>query len=308
MEGTLIEVTIATIHLVTVINQSPQLVPLSERHTLLTPLNPLSCSIEEGKWVRCKHGLYHHDIGFVCEHDAMGDADTTVALVPRIPENLRCSRTTKRKRKARPNPKCWTAAMVEAEWGEEKVQRIEGSDKFKFKKEIYQSGLILKKFPSNGLEVILNAPLNISPFLKASYLHNKPTFAPWLHWFVQDTLTPGQQVQVESGGFKGSIGFIHSITDSVAIVNLTKDALKLQAPLRALMPHYVQGDHVKHRWSDSSGVVTSAEMANKRLTFVNKEFHSVSIDCSTVYMFSNQYSLDPSSYGYCGAFQRQVNH
>lgn len=289
MEGTLIEVTIATIHLVSVINQPPKLVPLDERHTLLTPHNPLSCPIEEGQWVRCKHGLYKHDIGFVCEHDAKRYAETTVALIPRIPEKSKHPRPTKRKKMARPSPKSWTAAMIEAEWGEEEVQRIIGSDGFHFKKETYQSGLILKKFPSNYLELVLNAPLNISPFLKASYLYNKPTFTPWLHWFVQDTLTPGQHVQVESGGFKGSIGFIHSITDSAAMVNLTKDALKLQISLRALMPHYVQGDHVKHRWSDSSGVITSVDMANKRLTFVNKEFQLVSISCSTVYMFINQF-------------------
>jgi hypothetical protein len=87
LEGSLSEVTRAVQDLATVFhNLPPRLLPMEQRIALLSPHNPLSRPIEEGQWVRCSHGLYRHDIGFVCGHDPFRDAETTVAFVPRIPD------------------------------------------------------------------------------------------------------------------------------------------------------------------------------------------------------------------------------
>ena len=87
LEGELPEVAKAVRGLFYVVNNlAPRRVPLEQRAALLAPRNPLSDPSEEGQWVRCLHGLYRNDIGFVCRHSTYRDAETSVALVPRIPE------------------------------------------------------------------------------------------------------------------------------------------------------------------------------------------------------------------------------
>jgi hypothetical protein len=97
LEGKLPQVTRVVRDIFNVLNnETPCLVPLEHRCALLAPQNPLAGPIKVGQWVRCLHGLYRNDIGFICGHYPYQDVETAVALVPRIPKKT--DQTAKRKR------------------------------------------------------------------------------------------------------------------------------------------------------------------------------------------------------------------
>ncbi len=271
LEGSLFEVGRAVQDLVTVFNHiAPRLVPLEQRVALLSPRNPLSRPIKEGQWVRCLHGLYRGDIGFVCGHDPTRDAETVVALAPRIPEKT--TRTAKRKKRARPEPRSWSLQQVEAAWGASKVRRI-SADEYIFGREKYKSGLLIARFPPASLANVDSAPNDLRPFLRASYIRNIASFAPWIHRFTQDSIKPGQLVKVESGDHRGAIGKPLDVVHSVAslLLNSTGNGPALQIPLRDLAPFYERGHHIKSRWSESSGIVMSVDEVHNTLFYVDKD-------------------------------------
>ena len=102
--------------------------------------------------MRCLHGLYRDDIGFVCKYNPQSDLDTLVAFAAWIPEPSYWS--AKRKRPGRPVARPWTSLEVEAAWGSSQVQkRREGE--FVFCHETYCSGLIMKHVTSQSLVVLL---------------------------------------------------------------------------------------------------------------------------------------------------------
>ena len=275
LEGNLPEVRRAVQGLVTVfIKIDPFLVPLAQRDILLNPRNPLSRPIKEGEWVRCLHGFYRGDIGFVCGRDPTRDADTTIALVPRIPE--RSSMSSKRKRLGRPEPRRWSALQVETIWGPSRVKRV-STEEYLFCGERYISGLILKHLPSASLANVQGSPNDIGPFIRASYIRDLPSFAPWVHRFAQDTIWPNQRVKVESGDHRGTIGRVFDTNDSMATVLLdtTGEGLGLLIPLRSLTPFYADGDHIKFRWSESWGTVMSVDEASMTLTYVEDGSHNI---------------------------------
>ena len=124
LEGELPEVAKAVRGIYNVLSKfPPRLVPLEQCIALLVPHNPLSGPIEVGHWVKCLHGLYRNDLGFVCRRrpyrDADRDAETIVALVPRIPEKT--DQTAKRKRGSRPEQWIWLCKQLEAVWGPSQV-------------------------------------------------------------------------------------------------------------------------------------------------------------------------------------------
>ena len=82
LEGIPSEVAAALDGLVTVINAKHCLVPLEHQTALLTPHNPLSRHIQEGEWVRSRHGTYRDDIGIVCGCIPSSDAEVIVAFIP----------------------------------------------------------------------------------------------------------------------------------------------------------------------------------------------------------------------------------
>ncbi|KAI9445702.1 hypothetical protein BJY52DRAFT_1194142 [Lactarius psammicola] len=275
LEGTLPEVSRAVRGLVTVFNHvAPRLVPLEQRVALLSPHNPLSRPIKEGQWVRCLYGPYRDDIGFVCGHDPSRDAETIVALVPRIPEKT--TRTAKRKKVARPEPRSWSLQQVEAAWGKSQIRRI-SAEEYVFRCEKYKSGLIIKQFSPASLANVDGAPNDLRPFLRATFILSMPSFAPWIHRSAQDTIKPGQWVKVESGDHRGVIGKPSDVVHSVAslVLGSTGEGPTLQIPLRALAPFYDRGHHIKNRWSESSGIVTSVDEVHKTLTYVEKDSQNI---------------------------------
>ena len=256
------------VDLVTIFNAEPRLIPLEQRVALLLPRVPSSHLIEEGQWVRCLHGLYRDDIGFVCKYNPQSDLDTLVAFVARIPEPS--YRSAKRKRPGRPVARPWTSLEVEAAWGSSQVQkRREGE--FVFHHEMYCSGLIMKHVTSQSLVAVAHAPIDMLPFIRAACIREIPSFTPWAHRFAQDNIRPQQWVRIESGEQKGMIGRTYTITNSVAtIVPEFEDTPLVDIPLRDMSPLYRLGDSVKHRWSASHGLVVNINEDKKTLVYVEK--------------------------------------
>ena len=255
-------------------NLPPHLVPLEQHVALLAPHNPLSSPIGVGHWVRCLHGPYRNDIGFVCGHRPHQDAETVVALVPQIHEKT--DQTAKRKRGSRPEPRSWSCEQLEAAWGKSQVRRIAG-DEYIFRGQNYDSGLIIMAIPSASLVKVDNTPIDLRPFLRAPFIRDMPTFVPWVHRFAQDSIKPGQWVKVESGDHQGAIGKPVDVEHSVASLTLTStgNGPNLMIPLRALTPHYRCGDNVKCQWSQSCRLVSSVDEVEMTLTFVEKDSNNV---------------------------------
>ncbi|KAF8269197.1 hypothetical protein EI94DRAFT_1699687 [Lactarius quietus] len=178
LEGTLLAAHNTMKRFITVFKCLPYLVPLDQRKALLTSWNPLSQSIEEGQWVRCHHGLYCDNIGFVYNIDASWDADVIVILIPRIPMKFNRQCTMKRKKPHCPDPHIWTAAQVSSEWGTSVKEESDG--KCTFKNITFRSGLAVKQISSGGLELVGMAPTNIAPFFTAKFLLDHPPFRPWI--------------------------------------------------------------------------------------------------------------------------------
>ena len=282
LEGELPEVAKAVRGIYNVISKfPPRLVPLEQRVALLAPRNPLSGPIEVGHWVKCLHGLYRNDVGFVCGRRPYRDAETIVALVPRIPEKT--DQTAKRKRGIRPEQRSWSCEQLEAVWGPSQVRRISG-DEYKFGGQNYDSGLVLMPLPSASLEKVDTAPNDLRPFFRVPFIRDMPTFLPWLHRLAQDSIKPGQRVKVESGDHRGAIGKPVDVVDSVASLALTSmghgHGTILQIPLRVLAPLYRCGDNVKCRWSDSCGLITSVDEVEATLTFV-EQYSNINVSVNT---------------------------
>lgn len=256
--------------LVSIVNTEPRLVPLEQRVALLSPRVPTSGLIKEGQWVRCLHGLYRADIGFVCGHNPHSELDTVVAFVARIPEPS--SRSTKRKRVTRPVARPWTVPEIEAVWGYSRIQAL-SAEEFVFRHERYCSGLIMKHISSRSIVAVAHAPNDISPFIRASCIRTLPSFASWVHRFVQDNIRPQQRVKIESGEQKGIIGRPFAIIDSVAtiVAEAEDDTPPFDISLRSLSPHYVPGDSVKARWSDSHGMVILVDEDQNTLVYVERD-------------------------------------
>ena len=268
MEGRPCDVTDAVRGLVTVYNSKRWLVPPEERKTLLSPRNPLSSSICEGEWVRCRHGLYRGDIGLVCGRDPFSETEAIVAFIPRIPDKGSSS-VPKRKRLARPEPQQWYADRANAMWGV-KVRKI-SDEEYQLKHETYKSGLILKHLPPASV-AIANAPLDIGPFLSATYVSHLPFYSSLVLRCAQNTIKVGQRVKVLAGEQQGLIGHPTDVSDGVATVVLqTNDYTSFVVSLCSLAIVYSPGDHVKHRFADSRGIVSSVDEEFRTVTFIEKD-------------------------------------
>ena len=274
--------------LVTIFKSEPVLIPLEHRVALLFHHAPTSCQVNEGQWVRSLHGLYRDDIGFVCDHNPESDLDTIVALVPRIPEPS--TRSAKRKRVARPVAQTWSVPEIEAVWGPSRVQK-KSAEEFIFRHERYSSGLIMKHVSLQSVVVVAHAPNDLSPFIRASCIRNIPSFYPWVHRFVQDNIRPQQRVRIESGEQQGIIGRPFAINNSIAtiVVESEDDTPPFDVSLRQLSPHYVPGDNVKARWSESHGMVVLVDEDQNTLIYLEENSRN---EVSTI-MYSLCVSMTP---------------
>ena len=255
----------------TVVKAKHRLVPPEHQTALLTPRNPLSRRIHEGEWVRSRHGSYRDDIGIVCGHVPSSDEEVIVAFIPRMTKAI--PGTRKRKRVSRPEPRRWSAPQVEAIWGKSKVRRI-SDDEYEFGGDVYKSGLVMKRLSPASLAVA-NAPHDISGFAAATCIAHSPFFSAMTRQSAQESIKVGQRVRVISGEQQGWVGYPVDITDGIAVLvrNTDDNTPLLQTPLTCLLPAYRLGDHVKFRWGDSHGIVTSVDEIHEKVSFVERDTH-----------------------------------
>ena len=269
VEGERDEIWAAMVTLVTIFKSEPILIPLEQRVALLFHRAPTSRQVNEGQWVRSSRGLYRDNIGFVCDHNPESDLDTIVAFVPRIPEPS--SRGAKRKRVTRPVARTWSVPEIEAVWGPSHIQK-KSPEEFVFRHERYSSGLIMKHVSSLSVVAETHTPNDLSPFIRASCIRSKPSFYPWVHRFVQDNIRPQQRVRIERGEQQGIIRRPFAINNSVAtiVTESEDDTPPFDISLHYLSPHYVPGDYVKARWTDSRGMVVLVDEDQNTLLYVEE--------------------------------------
>ena len=268
VEGERDEIWAAMVTLVTIFKSEPVLIPLVQCVAFLFHRAPTSCHVNEGQWVWCLHGLYRGDIGFVCDHNPESDLDTIVAFIPRIPEPS--SWGPKRKRVAQPVVRTWSVPEIEAVWASQ-IQK-KSTEEFVFCHKRYPSRLIMKHVSVHSVIAVTHTPNNLTPFIRASCIHNNLSFYPWVHRFVQDNIRPQQRVRIESGEQKGIIGQPFTINNSVATIVLeTEDDIPpFDIALHSLSPHYAPGDYVKARWTDLHGMVILVDKDQNTLLYVEE--------------------------------------
>ena len=250
--------------------------------------------------MRCRHGLYHGDVGLVCECDEPSEAKLIVAFVPRIPDKSFDS-APKRKRPTRPEPRIWRANHAKAVWGD-KVRKI-SDDEFEMNRETYKSGLALKHLPPTSV-AISDAPRDIGPFLVAPFLANLPFYSSVAFRFAQDTIKVGHRVKVAGGEQQGIVGHVIDVSDGTAKVALHNDneTAPILVSVRGLSNSYLPGDHVKHRFADSRGIVSAVSEEDRTLTFVEKdtleEVRLIQLTQSTlIYLLRSSYTWTLWSHG-----------
>jgi hypothetical protein len=278
IEGRPCDVSAAVRGLVTVYGE-PRLVPSDECSMLLSRRSPLHRRVHEGKWVRCLHGLYRGDVGLVCGHNR-SEADVTIAFIPCIPE--KASGSAKRKRPGRPEPCKWTAAEVKAMWGK-RVCKLSEED-YWLNNERYKSGLVIKYLPPASV-VIADPPLDIGPFISTKYISNLPFFSSVGYRNAQTSIQVGHRVKVIVGEQRGVVGHTTDVCNGMATVTLQVDEgiPPLIISLRALSIQYSPGDHIKHRFAKSQGILSTIDEDCRAVTYVEKDTNEEV--CTTVLLY-----------------------
>lgn len=276
IEGRPCDVSAAVNGLVTVYRDLQRLVPSDERARLLSSRNPLLLThkVREGDWVRCLHGRYRNDVGLVCGLDPSRDAEVVVAFVPRIPEKATgsaASGSAKRKRTARPEPRKWTATQVMAVWGKHVKNVSVEEEEYELHNEKYVSGLLLKHLAPASFEMA-QAPLDIGPFVTASYISDFYFCSDVAFRYAQDTIKAGQRVKVIAGELQGLVGYPTAVSDGVAIVPQTNgDLPPLSISVRDLTLEFLPGDHVQHHYVDCRGILSSVNNERRTVFLIEKD-------------------------------------
>ena len=254
---------------VTVRDQRPQFIAPTEYTGMLSSRPHSSTRIEIGQWVRCLAGRYRDDVGYVYKTDISSQWKVVVVFVPRIPQS-----GGKRKRDGRLTPRVWTAEEVIQQYGNRKV-KVLGPNKFIFGGSTYEDGLAMEHTPLSYLCVLEHSPQNILPFVQAAVIRDHPAFYPRLRRFVQDSTQVGDRILVISGEQTGIVGRIETIEDYIADVVTESpeqhSGLIIRVALRDLIPHFLPGDNVKDRWSDSFGMVITIDHEGQKVTFLDRE-------------------------------------
>lgn len=254
---------------VTVRDKRPRFIASTEYTGILSSRHHSSNLIEIGQWVRCLAGRYRDDVGYVYETDISSQWKVVVVFVPRIPQS-----GGKRKRDGRPTPRVWTAAELILQYGNKKVKAL-GPNKFVFGGSTYEDGLVMEHIPLTYLRTLGHSPQTITPFVQSAMIRSHPPFYPCLKRFAQDTTQVGDRILVVSGEHAGIIGRIEMIQDHVAdVVTESPEqylGLIIRITLRDLIPHFLPGDHVKARWSDSFGMVITIDDDGQKVSFLDRK-------------------------------------
>jgi hypothetical protein len=254
---------------VTIRDKQPRFIAPTEYVGILSSRPHSSTRIEIGQWVRCLAGKYRDDVGYVYETDISSQWNVLVVFVPRIPQS-----GGKRKRDGRPAPHVWTAAELIQQYGSGKV-KVLGSNKFLFGGSTYEDGLVKEHIPLSYLRALEHSPQNITPFVQSNMIRSHSPFHLCLKHFAQDSTQVGDRILVVSGEHAGIIGRTESIQDHIADVVTESpeqhSGLIIRVTLRDLIPHFLPGDNVKDRWSDSFGMVTTVDHDGQKVAFLDRE-------------------------------------
>ena len=147
----------------------------------------------------------------------------------------------------------------------------------------------MKRLPPASLAVA-NAPNDISGFAAASCIAYSPFFSTMTRQCAQESIKVGQRVRVISGEQQGWVGYPVNITNGIAVfVQNTDVTPDLQIPLKCLLPAYRPGDHVKFRWADSHGIVTTVDEILEKVSFVERDSHQEVSTMIYVTMINNTF-------------------
>ncbi|KAI0258629.1 hypothetical protein BC834DRAFT_974982 [Gloeopeniophorella convolvens] len=184
----------------------PRLVPVPNRTEYLR-LAPSRPEIHAGQWVRCIYGLYAGDVGLVRETRA-GDTQAVVALLPRIHPPVPPGTGTRTK--GRPDPRLWGYSELLSVFGEHKVKHgpgVQGEEHipYKFSRDTFECGLVLKVLSSEHLELAAALPDLLLPFSKHPGILHDPALARALAQVTQATYQREDRVEVTSGEYTGAV-------------------------------------------------------------------------------------------------------
>ena len=254
---------------VTVRDKQPQFIAPTEYVGILSSRPLSSTRIEIGQWVRCLAGRYRNNVGYVYKTDISSEWNVVVVFVPRIPQL-----GGKQKRDGRPTPRVWSAEELAQLYGNRKVKVLR-PNKFVFGRSTYEDGLAMEHTPLSYLRVLEHSPQNITPFVQSAMIRSHPAFYPCLRRFVQDSTQVGDRILVISGEHAGIIGRTKTIQDNVAdVVTQSPEqhsGLVICVSLRDLIPHFLPGDNVKDRWTDSFGMVVTIDHNEQKVTFLDRD-------------------------------------
>ncbi|KAF8268029.1 hypothetical protein EI94DRAFT_1700548 [Lactarius quietus] len=254
---------------VTVRDKRPRFIAPTEYVGILSSRPHSSTRIEIGQWVWCLAGQYRDNVGYVYETDISSQWSVLVAFVPQIPQL-----GGKRKRDGWPAPHVWTAAELIQQYGNGKV-KVLGSNKFVFGGSMYEDGLVMEHVPLSYLHALEHSPQNITPFVQSNMIRSHSPFHPCLKHFAQDSTQVGNRILVVSGEHTGIIGCTETIQDHIMDVVVESpeqhSGLIIRVTLRNLIPHFLPGDNVKNRWSDSFGMVTTINHDRQKVAFLDRE-------------------------------------
>ncbi|KAH9041864.1 hypothetical protein EDB83DRAFT_2524000 [Lactarius deliciosus] len=96
-------------------------------------------------------------------------------------------------------------------------------------------------------------PADLAPFIKAQFIRDHHAFRPWLRRFTQDNIRADQWDDMANV-------VIRSETEGPEMAILIL--------LHELLLHYMPGDNIKHRWSESTGLVMTVDKQRNVLTYV----------------------------------------
>ncbi|KAF8269028.1 hypothetical protein EI94DRAFT_1699834 [Lactarius quietus] len=120
----------------------------------------------------------------------------------------------------------------------------------------------MKQIPLASLVNVEGSPNDLSPFITVANIRNKPSFVPWVHQFMQDMIHPG--------GAHGIVSETNNLMVTV-ILETMGDGPMLVLPLHSLAPIYRDGNNIKTRWYDLSGIVVSVDEDHSTLTYVERD-------------------------------------
>ncbi|PKI85165.1 Spt5p [Malassezia vespertilionis] len=271
-----------------VTNQKPFLVPILEMADLLK-LQKKHTEVPVGGWIRIKRGKYAGDLGQVLDVAENGE-EVGIKLVPRLDLNPserdtytdRSGRKRKKPMNAsltamgfRPPQRLFNAEEVQRAYPHETPTKRGGT--WLFGGETFRDGYLEKDFKVTALTTEEVNP-SLDEVLRFTGEAPKgdgdpangdgidlQLLANASKRGLEETLQPGDHVEVFEGEQAGVTGRVETIEDEVVTLELPHEALdgqKIEVPAKSVRKQFRAGDHVKvlaGKHADETGLVVKVE-------------------------------------------------